>query len=121
MSPRRPLKPCSHPGCNELVESGKCEKHQHAQSNKAKLYERQRGSAHSRGYDRRWQVIRHSVLSESPLCILCQKHGRVTAASEVHHIIPLAKGGTHDYNNLMPLCKSCHSEITIRESGYNAK
>ena len=36
---------------------------------------------------------------------------------EVHHIIPLRDGGTNDINNLMALCKSCHSEITAREGG----
>ncbi|WP_420838364.1 HNH endonuclease [Allobaculum mucilyticum] len=30
---------------------------------------------------------------------------------QVHHIVPLSQGGTHDENNLMSLCKSCHSRI----------
>ena len=41
----------------------------------------------------------------------------MTAAQEVHHIVPLAEGGTHDEDNLMALCKSCHSRITVREGG----
>ncbi|HOE18067.1 MAG TPA: HNH endonuclease [Syntrophorhabdaceae bacterium] len=41
----------------------------------------------------------------------------MTPAEEVHHIIPLSKGGTHDESNLMSLCTSCHSEITAREGG----
>ena len=40
----------------------------------------------------------------------------VTAAAEVDHIIPLARGGTNDLANLQPLCKSCHSRKTMRES-----
>ena len=39
--------------------------------------------------------------------------GRLTPAEEVHHILPLASGGTNDEGNLMALCKSCHSSITI--------
>ena len=39
------------------------------------------------------------------------------AAQEVHHIIPLADGGTHDEDNLMSLCKPCHSRITAKEGG----
>jgi 5-methylcytosine-specific restriction protein A len=37
----------------------------------------------------------------------------LTAAEEVHHVLPLANGGTNDEGNLMALCKSCHSSITI--------
>lgn len=57
------------------------------------------------------------VLRNEPLCRECAKRGVIRAAEEVHHIVPLAKGGTHDEGNLMPLCKACHSAITIRESG----
>ena len=39
--------------------------------------------------------------------------GRLTPAQEVHHILPFADGGTNDEDNLMALCKSCHSGITI--------
>jgi 5-methylcytosine-specific restriction protein A len=41
----------------------------------------------------------------------------VTAAAEVHHILPLSQGGTHAEANLMALCKECHSRITAREGG----
>ncbi|MBS3976426.1 MAG: HNH endonuclease [Syntrophomonadaceae bacterium] len=37
--------------------------------------------------------------------------------TKVHHIKPLAQGGTNDDNNLRALCTSCHSEITAREGG----
>jgi 5-methylcytosine-specific restriction protein A len=33
----------------------------------------------------------------------------------VHHILPLARGGTHDRSNLMSLCTSCHSAITAKD------
>jgi 5-methylcytosine-specific restriction protein A len=33
----------------------------------------------------------------------------------VHHILPLARGGTHDRSNLMSLCTSCHSTITAKD------
>ena len=35
--------------------------------------------------------------------------GRATVAEHVHHIKPLAEGGTNDWNNLRALCQSCHS------------
>jgi 5-methylcytosine-specific restriction protein A len=52
-----------------------------------------------------------------PCCESCGERGRITAAIEVHHVKPLSDGGTHDWSNLMSLCKSCHSEITAREGG----
>jgi len=39
------------------------------------------------------------------------ENGTATPMEEVHHIKPLAEGGTHDDSNLMALCKSCHSKI----------
>jgi 5-methylcytosine-specific restriction protein A len=51
------------------------------------------------------------------LCRECGKRGIVKAADEVHHVVPLAAGGTHDESNLVPLCKACHSRHTAREGG----
>nr|WP_255407226.1 MULTISPECIES: HNH endonuclease [Corynebacterium] len=31
---------------------------------------------------------------------------------EVHHVVPLSRGGSHDFTNLMALCKPCHSRIS---------
>ena len=49
-----------------------------------------------------------------PLCEMCEQDGRLTKANEVHHVLPLSQGGTHDESNLMSLCKSCHSKITAK-------
>jgi 5-methylcytosine-specific restriction protein A len=38
--------------------------------------------------------------------------GRVVAAEEIHHIVPLNKGGTNERSNLMPICRECHRVIT---------
>lgn len=32
-------------------------------------------------------------------------------AQEVHHIIPISKGGTNKYDNLVSVCVSCHAKI----------
>ena len=55
------------------------------------------------------------VLAEQPLCVQCKLEGLTVPADEVDHIIPLSMGGTHDPNNLQPLCKTHHSQKTNRE------
>ena len=33
----------------------------------------------------------------------------IVPTEEIHHKLPLSKGGTHDRSNLIALCKPCHS------------
>lgn len=117
--PTRPKKPCVISGCPALVEIGTafCLNHKHLAQ---KAADKRRGSSTKRGYGNRWRRYRLSYLARNPLCVECRKQKKVEAATEVHHIVPLAKGGKHSPSNLMPLCKPCHSRITISESGYNA-
>ncbi|TXH46246.1 MAG: hypothetical protein E6Q97_29990 [Desulfurellales bacterium] len=49
-----------------------------------------------------------------PLCADCANAGRVVVATEVHHRVALRNGGTHDSDNLLSLCKPCHSVRTAR-------
>lgn len=98
---------CKMPGCNELVESGYCDKHKQNNTERDT-----RESASRRGYDGFWRKIRVRHLSEHPFCFMCQKQGKIKTANEVHHIKPLSDGGTNSDNNLMSLCKTCHSRIT---------
>jgi 5-methylcytosine-specific restriction protein A len=59
--------------------------------------------------------LRKAFLSKFPLCQMCKEAGLLVPATEVHHVVPLADGGTDDEANLMPLCKSCHSRFTAGE------
>ncbi|RJX22340.1 MAG: HNH endonuclease [Ammonifex sp.] len=113
--PYKPKRPCSHPGCPGLTGGRFCEEHT---KEEARRYERyQRDPATRKRYGRHWQRIRDRYMSEQPLCEQCQKDGKLTRAEEVHHIIPLAKGGTNVAENLMSLCTGCHSMITAKEGG----
>jgi hypothetical protein len=49
--------------------------------------------------------------SGEPLCRLCLSAGKIEPATVVDHITPIAEGGTHETDNLMPLCKRCHDAI----------
>ena len=113
--PSRPKHPCSHPGCPRLTNSRFCEEHS---KQEAQRYERyQRDPTAKKCYGRAWQRVRDRFIATHPLCQRCQERGKMTPAQEVHHIVPLSQGGTHDEMNLMALCTSCHSEITAREGG----
>lgn len=79
-----------------------------------------RGSAHSRGYGRKWRAARLGYLAHHPLCVHCLDRGHVTASTDVDHIIP--HGGDpilfwDAENNWQALCHSCHSVKTAREDG----
>ena len=76
----------------------------------------------------RWIRLRRQILSDHPSCQQCMKDGYLTAACEVHHIIPVESGHTlreretlmYDRSNLMALCHRCHVEIH-RELGRSGK
>lgn len=79
-----------------------------AQQNRT--YDRHRGSARERGYDSRWDKARRTFLSRHPLCVMCEREGRVTAATVVDHIIP-HRGDQKlfwDTGNWQSLCKPHH-------------
>ena len=111
--PKAALKPCSHPGCTELVQSGSlCAAHRRQR-------EQERGSAGARGYDYEWRKIRDAFLLNPPVC--CDPYGRHRGrgirAVHVDHKVPLSQGGTNAESNLQGLCTSCHSFKTATSDG----
>ena len=109
--PKKPNRPCSYPGCPRLTEGLFCEEHQKQEHRTYNRYRRDPDTA--KRYGASWRRIRSLYVSARPLCEECLKHGRYVPVEEVHHIVPLSNGGTNDPENLMSLCKSCHSAITI--------
>jgi len=134
LMPRKPKHPCSFPGCPNLVESGRryCEEHEREENKRYERYDRD--PATRKRYGRAWKRIRDSYAAAHPLCEECLKRSIYTPTEEIHHKLPLSKGcgspvetsrsqtekhrpsrqvrpGTHDRNNLMALCKSCHAKI----------
>jgi 5-methylcytosine-specific restriction endonuclease McrA len=45
-------------------------------------------------------------LSEKSTCYCCSNQATLR-----HHVVPLAKGGRNKNNNIVPLCRSCHSKV----------
>lgn len=113
--PYKPKRPCAYPGCGLLADSGEyCAEHKKVVTKRYNQY--QRDPASNKRYGRSWKRIRDRYIKAHPLCEECDKNGRIKAAEEVHHILPLSKGGGNETSNLMALCKPCHSRITA-ESG----
>ena len=110
--PYKAPKPCAWPGCPELTHSRYCAKH-------TTMANRERREAEGKShYDRRWRKIRALYLSKHPLCHDCEEAGRLIPATEVHHILPIQDGGKDNDENLMGLCKSCHSRRTMEENKH---
>ena len=60
----------------------------------------------SRQYPKNWEEIKRSVFKrDGTTCIYCID----TRGTEVDHIIPVSKGGTHELNNLIVCCTRCNS------------
>ncbi len=107
--PYRAPRPCREPGCPRYaVRSGWCAYHARLHESE---YDQRRGSAAERGYDSAWRELRARFLRDNPHCVICG-----SPATDVHHILPKAEGGTDDWNNLEPLCHACHSTITKKNN-----
>ena len=78
-----------------------------------------RPSAYARGYDARWTKARAVFLARQPLCVACEAQDKVTAATDVDHVMPHRGDQTlfWDESNWQPLCKPCHSRKTASEDG----
>ena len=109
--PYKSKRPCSYPGCPKLTHSRYCEKHQKQVD---KDYNKARQPLMKKRYGRTWKRIRDRYIAAYPLCEECLKDNKTTQATEVHHILPLSKGGDSSDDNLMSLCTSCHSTITAK-------
>ena len=76
----------------------------------SKRYDDRRGSSAKRGYGGRWQKTRVGFLAKHPLCVFCERIGKVVEATVVDHIKP-HKGDMNLFwqrHNWQPLCKHHH-------------
>ena len=63
---------------------------------------------HKADYGIDWEVLKDQVLQRDNY--ECQENdGYCNGSLQVHHIVPLSKGGTNKVTNLITLCKHHHS------------
>lgn len=112
--PQRAKRPCKVSSCKDFaVNGGYCDQHQE----RIRKKDRERGTAHQRGYDAEWEKERTKYLEEHPLCVDHKRRGFIEVATVVDHIIP-HKGDKvlfWDKNNWQSLCESCHNRKTATE------
>lgn len=111
--PMKPRRPCAYPGCPKLSSGNGsyCAKHTILQRKNYDRYER--SPEIIKRYGNKWHKTRARYVLSHPLCEQCLKEGRLRAMDEVHHIVPVKKGGTDAEENLMSLCRSCHNKIHV--------
>lgn len=81
--------------------------------------DKDRPSAHQRGYNYQWKKTREGWLRNHPYCAGCERHGRVRLATVVDHIKD-HKGNKElfwDRKNWQSLCVPCHASKTFSKNG----
>ena len=112
--PPAPKRECTQPGCRVLTTTGRCEAHKREAWAK-------REDAPKRITGRKLQGMRARLFAAHPLCVECERHGRVTVATERDHVVPLFMGGADDETNQQGLCAPCHEAKSIREKGQTPR
>jgi 5-methylcytosine-specific restriction protein A len=134
--PRRPKSVCRQPGCGLLIDGpGFCSAHI-----KVKQQEdtERRGTAHERGYTSAWTKARGHYLRKHPLCVYCERQGRVMPATVVDHIVAHGLKRAIDSGNAaaiararvlfwdsasnwQSLCATCHDSTKQKEEAAARK
>jgi hypothetical protein len=64
---------------------------------------------------KQWAAIRAAKL-DGEKCRVC-----VQPATELHHVVTRGALGDDVPDNLVPLCRDCHSDLTLRAAGIGAE
>lgn len=57
-----------------------------------------------------WEISAAVRKRDNNQCVDCRLRGILTKCKDVHHLIPLSRGGTTTMGNLMCLCATCHEK-----------
>ena len=101
MAPPRACRTCGRPGCQDHRRPPRTWQPPNYESTRI------RGG--------RLQQLRERLFQRQPLCVHCERDGRVTPATIRDHIVPLAEGGRDVDDNVQALCVDCHDLKTQAE------
>jgi 5-methylcytosine-specific restriction protein A len=75
-----------------------------------------RGTTAERGYGSRWQQFSRRFLRQNPLCVECEKNGKISPAEVCDHIVP-HKGDMAKFweGPFQGLCVKCHNRKSAKE------
>ena len=90
-------------------------------SNKRKRNKTEKEKLRVRLYNnKKWKALRSGYLISHPLCEVCLDEGKVTPATDVHHINSPFDDGLDEAErigrllsptNIMALCRTCHGRL----------
>jgi 5-methylcytosine-specific restriction endonuclease McrA len=75
-----------------------------------------RGTPSQRGYGARWYALSAAARQAQGWCSECGATSDLTA----DHVIPLARGGSSEWDNVIVLCRSCNGAKGARMAGGQA-
>ena len=109
--PKSPVRGCAYGRYSKRAVPGSqyCEEHKKIMDRQYNQYTREEGV--KKKYGTSWKKARDRHAAKYPYCEQCYREGRITMMDEVHHIVPVSRGGTNEDSNLMSLCRSCHNKI----------
>ena len=114
--PRSLPTPCSNNVCKNICHDLYCDE---CRPKQRKNLDRNRGTAHQRGYTSRWARYAKQYRIQNPLCVRCSSENELGPADVVDHIIP-HNGDQElfwDPKNHQSLCKPHHDVKTASEDG----
>jgi 5-methylcytosine-specific restriction protein A len=91
--PRAAKSACQAPGRTNAGDGKYCAQHEHLGRANRLQRDKERGSSHERGYDKRHQRWRVLVLKRDPLCKIAKLCGGFAASTEADHVVPIREGG----------------------------
>lgn len=114
--PYKPKTPCRYPGCPKLSAERFCPQHTQVEDQRYRRY--QRDPEINLRYGTVWRKIRTRYLDAHTLCEDCLKAGHTTPAVEVHHVVPLSHGGSHDVSTCGPCANpATHASPLVMVTG----
>ncbi len=115
--PAMPPTPCTQPGCTQYAsDQGRCDQH------KRKPWQKHNAKEAKKRYGAQWRKVRGAVLDRDDYqCVVCSKQGRIKAATQVDHIVPVSLDGDDSFGNLQSICTQCHNTKTAQEAAEARK